>query len=73
MSTLTTRLLADKHARRHRVTEDRSISVNKPVEEMAVLSLTESDAWPHFRVLLDLGSEEKGFTPFDTLDEAFAA
>ena len=44
MSTLTIRLPDDKHSRLRQLAKHRDISINKLIEELATISLTEFDA-----------------------------
>ena len=72
MSTLTIRLPDDKHARLRRLAKHREISVNKLMEELATISLSEFDAETRFRTLANRGSAQKGLSLLDRLDAAFA-
>jgi len=73
MSTLTIRLPDDKHLRLRKLAEHRAISVNKLIEELATISITEFDAETRFRTLAARGSAKKGIAILDKLDAAFAA
>jgi hypothetical protein len=48
------------------------MSVNKLMEELATISLSEFDAETRFRTLADRGSTKKGLAILDRLDAAFA-
>lgn len=72
MSTLTIRLPDDKHARLRRLAKHREMSVNKLMEELATISLSEFDAETRFRTLAKNGSTRKGLAILDRLDAAFA-
>jgi len=73
MSTLTIRLPDDKHLRLRKLAEHRSMSVNKLIEELATISITEFDAETRFRALAKQGSAKKGIALLDKLDQAFAS
>ena len=72
MSTLTIRLPDDKHERLRRLAEHREMSVNKLMEELATISLSEFDAEIRFRNLAARGSAKEGLAILDRIDEAFA-
>lgn len=73
MSTLTIRLPDDKHLRLRELARRRSMSINKLMEELATISITEFDAETRFRALATRGSAKKGLALLDKLDAAFAA
>jgi predicted DNA-binding ribbon-helix-helix protein len=73
MSTLTIRLPDDKHLRLRELARRRSMSINKLMEELATISITEFDAETRFRTLAARGSAKKGLALLDKLDTAFAA
>lgn len=73
MSTLTIRLPDDKHLRLRKLAEHRSMSVNKLIEELATISITEFDAETRFRALAKQGSAKQGLALLDKLDTAFAS
>lgn len=50
MATLTIRLPDDKHARLRQLAQQRKISLNKLMEELATIALTEFDAVTRFLV-----------------------
>lgn len=72
MSTLTIRLPDDKHQRLRELARRRSMSINKLMEELATISITEFDAETRFRSLAARGSTKKGLALLDKLDAAFA-
>ncbi len=72
MSTLTIRLPDDKHLRLRELARRRSMSINKLMEELATISITEFDAETRFRALAARGSTKKGLVLLDKLDAAFA-
>jgi predicted transcriptional regulator len=72
MSTLTIRLPGDKHLRLRELARRRSMSINKLMEELATISITEFDAETRFSALAAGGSAKKGLALLDKLDAAFA-
>jgi predicted transcriptional regulator len=72
MSTLTIRLPDEKHARLRCLARHRKMSVNKLIEELATISLSEFDAETRFHTLAGRGSAKKGLAILDRLDAAFA-
>jgi predicted transcriptional regulator len=72
MSTLTIRLPDDKHLRLRKLAEHRSMSINKLMEELATISITEFDAETRFRARAKRGSAKKGLALLDKLDAAFS-
>lgn len=73
MSTLTIRLPDDKHLRLRKLAAHRSMSINKLMEELATISITEFDAETRFRVRAKRGSSKKGLALLDKLDASFAS
>jgi hypothetical protein len=72
MSTLTIRLPDDKHQRLRELARRRSMSINKPMEELGTITITEFDAETRFRTLPARGSAKKGLALLDKLDAKFA-
>jgi predicted transcriptional regulator len=72
MSTLTIRLPDDKHQRLRELARRRSMSINKLMEELATITITEFDAETRFRTLAARGSAKKGSALLDKLDAKFA-
>ena len=72
MSTLTIRLPDDKHLRLRELARHRCMSINKLMEELATISITEFDAETRFRSLAARGSAKNGLALLDKLDAAFA-
>lgn len=68
MATLTIRLSDEKHERLRQLAERRKISMNKLIDELSTIALTEFDAETRFRVRAALGSREEGLRLLDTLD-----
>ena len=70
MATLTIRLPDDKHARLRQLAQQRKISLNKLMEELATIALTEFDAETRFRARAARGSAADGLRLLDKLDAA---
>ena len=73
MATLTIRLPDDKAARLRGLAKHRGLSVNKLMEELSTVSLTEFDAENRFRLLAARGSAAEGLRVLDELDAASTA
>lgn len=73
MSTLTIRLPDDTHARLKVLARHRAISVNKLMEELCTIAVTQHDAETRFRALAARGSVDEGLRILDRLDAAFGA
>jgi predicted transcriptional regulator len=70
MATLTIRLPDDKHARLRQLAQQRKISLNKLMEELATIALAEFDAETRFRARAARGSTAEGLRLLDKLDAA---
>ena len=70
MSTLTVRLPDDTHARMKVLARHRAVSVNKLMEELCTIAITQHDAETRFRALAARGSIEDGVRVLDKLDAA---
>jgi predicted transcriptional regulator len=68
MGTLTIRMPDDKHSRLKQLAESRGISVNKLVEELSTIALTEFDAYNRFRLMAAQGNVTEGLRLLDKLD-----
>jgi predicted transcriptional regulator len=68
MGTLTVRLPDDKHNRLKQLAEARGMSVNKLIEELSTIALTEFDAYTRFKALAAQGELEVGLRLLDKLD-----
>jgi predicted transcriptional regulator len=68
MATLTIRLPDEKHARLKELALSRGISVNKLVEELSTIALTEFDAYTRFKAMAAMGNVDEGLTLLDKLD-----
>jgi hypothetical protein len=73
MATLTIRLPDDKHARLRELARQRKISLNKLMEELATIALTEFDEETRFRARAARGSVAEGLRLLDKLDAAGGA
>ena len=71
MSTLTIRLPDDTHARMKTLARQRAVSVNKLMEELCTIAVTQHDAETRFRALAARGSVGEGLRVLDRLDAAF--
>jgi predicted transcriptional regulator len=68
MATLTIRLPDEKHARLKELALSRGISVNKLVEELSTIALTEFDAYTRFKAMAAMGNVNEGLSLLDKLD-----
>jgi hypothetical protein len=68
MATLTIRLPDDKHARLKELAISRGISINKLVEELSTIALTEFDAFTRFKTMAAMGDPNVGLAILDKLD-----
>jgi hypothetical protein len=68
MATLTLHLPDEKHARLRQLVQQREISLNKLMEELATIALTEFDAETRFRTHAARGSAAEGLRLLDKLD-----
>ena len=68
MSTLTIRLPDDTHARMKVLARHRAMSVNKLMEELCTIAVTQHDAETRFRALAARGSVDEGLRILDRLD-----
>ena len=73
MATLTIRLPDDTHARLRQLAQQRKISLNKLMEELATIALAEFDAETRFRVRAARGSAAEGLRLLDKLEAADGA
>jgi predicted transcriptional regulator len=69
MPTLTIRLPDDTHQSLWELARRRSMSINKLMEELATICITEFDAETRFRALAASGSARQGLALLDWLDE----
>lgn len=71
MSTLTIRIPDDKHERLKALADQRGVSVNKLMDELATIALTEHDAKVWFEIRATRGDPRRGLAILDRLDEHF--
>lgn len=69
MSTLTIRIANDKHERLKNLAAARHISVNKLIDELATIALTEHDTYLRFLARAKHGSAEQGLMLLDKLNQ----
>ena len=70
---LTIRLPDDTHARMKVLARHRAVSVNKLMEELCTIAVTQHDAETRFRALAARGSVEEGLRILDKLDAVLGA
>ena len=71
MSVITLRLPEDKHERLRRLAESRGVSVNRLLDEMATVALTQHDVETAFRSAAARGSRKRGLAVLDQLDRHY--
>ena len=70
MTTLTVRLPDDTHARLKELARHRGVSLNRLMEELSTIAVTQHDAETRFRLLAAGGSADMGLDVLDKLDHA---
>lgn len=60
MAAINIRLSDEKHERLKQLAKSKNISVNKLMEELATIALTEFDVETRFKLLANRGSVERG-------------
>ncbi len=68
MATLTIRLPDEKHNRLKELAQSKGISVNKLIEELSTIALTEFDANTRFKAMAATGNPEEGLRILAKLD-----
>jgi predicted transcriptional regulator len=68
MGTLTIRLSDEKHEKLRQLATRRKISINKLIEELSTIALTDFDAETRFRARAALGSPPEGLRLLERLD-----
>lgn len=68
MSTLTIRMPDDTHSRLRDLARTRGVSINKPIEEMAIATLAAFDAETRFRLMAARGNPKRALAILDRLD-----
>lgn len=72
MSVLTIRLPDEKHERLKALAKARGMSLNKLIEELSTIALTEYDAETRFRASAAKGNPQEGIAILDKLDSHFS-
>ncbi len=72
MARMTIRIPDDTHARIKTLARQRGMSVNRLMEELSVIAVTQHDAEARFRALAARGSAREGLAVLEKLDRAFA-
>ena len=72
MGTLTIRIPDDKHERLKALAASKGISINKLIEDLSTIALTEFDAETRFRAMAAQGNIKEGLAILDKLDKHFA-
>jgi len=72
MSTLTIRLPEEKHIRLKNLAQARGISINRLMDELATVALTEFDNETRFQIRAARGKKKVGLELLDKLDREFA-
>ena len=72
MSTLTIRLPDDTHERLRSMATERGVSVNKLMEELSTVALTQYDTETRFRAAAASGSRQRGLEILQQLDSYYA-
>ena len=68
MTTLTIRLPDDTHARLRQLAKQRKVSLNKLIEELSTIALTQFEDETHFRARAPQGSVATGLQLLEKLD-----
>ena len=71
MGSLHLRIPDEKHQRLRELAKSRNISVNKLLEELTTMALTEYDIETRFRLRASRGSTEKALLVLDKLKQDF--
>jgi predicted transcriptional regulator len=68
MAALTIRIPEEKHERLNELAQARGISVDKLIEELFAIALTEFDTYTRFKAMAVTGSPQEGLNLLDKLD-----
>ncbi|PSB02608.1 toxin-antitoxin system HicB family antitoxin [Merismopedia glauca] len=68
MGTLTIRLPDEKHTKLKQLAQSKGVSVNKLMEELSTIALTEFDAYTRFKAMAITGNPEEGLRILAKLD-----
>ena len=71
MSVITFRLPADKHERLRHLAQRRGISVNRLLDELTTVALTQNDVEAQFRAAAARGSKKKALAVLGKIDRHF--
>ncbi len=71
MAAISIRLSDEKHERLKELAKSKNISVNKLIEELATIALTEFDAETRFKLRAGRGSVERGLELIDKAKKSF--
>ncbi|MEL6929225.1 MAG: toxin-antitoxin system HicB family antitoxin [Cyanobacteria bacterium J06600_6] len=71
MAAINVRLPDEKHERLKELAKSKNISVNKLMEELATIALTEYDAETRFKLRANRGSLERGLELLNKLQEHY--
>ena len=71
MAAINVRLPDEKHERLKELAKAKNISVNKLMEELATIALTEYDAETRFKLRANRGSVERGLELLNKLQEHY--
>ncbi len=71
MAAINVRLPDEKHERLKELAKSKNISVNKLMEELATIALTEYDAETRFKLRASRGSVDRGLELINKLQEHF--
>ena len=71
MAAINVRLPDEKHERLKELAKSKNISVNKLIEELATIALTEYDAEVRFKLRASRGSVDRGLELINKLQEHF--
>jgi predicted transcriptional regulator len=68
MATFTIRIPDDKHSRLKELARNRGMSVNKLIEELSTIALTEYDTYHRFQAIAATGNPDRGLELLAKLD-----
>lgn len=71
MATLTIRIPDDKHQRLRMLAKHRRISINKLIDELSTIAITEFDAQNRFQARSSKGSVPQALKTLDKLDKHY--
>lgn len=72
MSTLTIRLPEDKHERLRGLARQRGVSINRLMDELSTMALTQHDTEMRFLALAARGSPRAGLRILEKLDRVYS-